>query len=53
MTVEAMGNRVRGHAVLFEMTNWLWWPNQLDLSAHHQNRPQGIRWIRTLTTRRR
>ncbi|PZU59576.1 MAG: catalase/peroxidase HPI [Sphingobium sp.] len=36
-----MGNTVRGNAVLFEMTNRLWWPNQLDLSVLHQNPPAG------------
>lgn len=44
MNVEAkcpMGNTVRGNAVLFEMTNRLWWPNQLDLSVFHQNPPAG------------
>ncbi len=44
MNVEAkcpMGNTVRGNAVLFEMTNRLWWPNQLDLSVLHQNPPAG------------
>ena len=29
--------KVEGAAVLFEMTNRLWWPNQLDLSILHQN----------------
>jgi len=33
------GGRVEGDAVLFSMTNRLWWPNQLDLSALHQNPP--------------
>jgi catalase-peroxidase len=33
--------KVEGHAVLFEMTNRLWWPNQLDLSVLHQNSPAG------------
>jgi catalase-peroxidase len=44
MNVEAkcpMGNTVRGNAVLFEMTNRLWWPNQLDISVLHQNPPAG------------
>ncbi|NIJ33538.1 catalase/peroxidase HPI [Sphingomonas oligoaromativorans] len=44
MNVEAkcpMGNTVRGNAVLFEMTNRLWWPNQLDISLLHQNPPAG------------
>ncbi len=35
------GGRVAGRAVLFEMTNRLWWPNQLDLSVLHQNPPAG------------
>ncbi len=33
--------KVDGNAVLFEMTNRLWWPNQLDLSVLHQNPPAG------------
>jgi len=33
--------KVDGAAVLFEMTNRLWWPNQLDLSVLHQNPPAG------------
>ena len=33
------GGKVEGAAVLFEMTNRLWWPNQLDLSVLHQNSP--------------
>nr|WP_244406284.1 catalase/peroxidase HPI [Methylocella silvestris] len=33
------GGKVDGNAVLFEMTNRLWWPNQLDLSVLHQNPP--------------
>ncbi len=44
MNVESkcpMGNTVRGNAVLFEMTNRLWWPNQLDLSVLHPNPPAG------------
>ncbi|WP_157219122.1 catalase/peroxidase HPI [Flavisphingomonas formosensis] len=44
MSVEAkcpMGNTVRGKAVLFEMTNRLWWPNQLELGVLHQNPPAG------------
>jgi catalase-peroxidase len=32
-----MHGGVAGKAVLFEMTNRLWWPNQLDLSVLHQN----------------
>ncbi len=43
MNVEAKcpmdGGKVDGAAVLFEMTNRLWWPNQLDLSILHQNSP--------------
>jgi catalase-peroxidase len=35
------GGKVDGRAVLFEMTNRLWWPNQLDLSVLHQNPPAG------------
>nr|WP_216839061.1 catalase/peroxidase HPI [Caulobacter sp. S45] len=35
------GGKVDGNAVLFEMTNRLWWPNQLDLSVLHQNPPAG------------
>jgi len=35
------GGKVEGRAVLFEMTNRLWWPNQLDLSILHQNPPAG------------
>ncbi|WP_312166129.1 catalase/peroxidase HPI [Phenylobacterium sp.] len=35
------GGRVSGKAVLFGMTNRLWWPNQLDLSVLHQNPPAG------------
>jgi catalase-peroxidase len=31
------GANVSGKAVLFGMTNRLWWPNQLDLSVLHQN----------------
>jgi catalase-peroxidase len=33
--------KVEGAAVLFEMTNRLWWPNQLDLTILHQNPPAG------------
>ena len=44
MNVEAKcpmdGGKVDGEAVLFEMTNRLWWPNQLDLTVLHQNPPQ-------------
>ena len=32
---------VEGKAVLFDMTNRLWWPKQLDLSVLHQNPPAG------------
>ncbi|HVZ06389.1 catalase/peroxidase HPI [Rhodopila sp.] len=35
------GGQMQGHAVLFEMTNRVWWPNQLDLSVLHQNPPAG------------
>ena len=35
------GGRAAGKAVLFEMTNRLWWPNALDLSVLHQNPPAG------------
>jgi len=35
------GGRVEGAAVLFEMTNRLWWPNLLDLTVLHQNPPAG------------
>ncbi|VVT06045.1 catalase/hydroperoxidase HPI(I) [Sphingomonas sp. EC-HK361] len=35
------GARVDGAAVLFEMTNRLWWPNQLDISVLHTNPPSG------------
>ncbi len=34
-----MGAEVHGKAVLFAMTNRLWWPNQLDLSVLNQNSP--------------
>ncbi len=33
------GGKVDGAAVLFEMSNRLWWPNQLNLSVLHQNPP--------------
>ncbi len=33
------GGAVDGRAVLFEMTNRLWWPNNLDLTVLHQNSP--------------
>ncbi|MFW2852800.1 catalase/peroxidase HPI [Sphingomonas sp. TX0543] len=35
------GGKLEGEAVLFEMTNRLWWPNMLDLSVLHQNPPAG------------
>ena len=35
------GGKMEGAAVLFEMTNRVWWPNQLDLSVLHQNPPAG------------
>jgi catalase-peroxidase len=35
------GGTVEGAAVLFEMTNRLWWPNQLDLTVLHQNPATG------------
>ena len=35
------GGKVDGGAVLFDMTNRLWWPKQLDLSVLHQNPPAG------------
>ncbi len=35
------GGHAEGNAVLFEMTNRLWWPKQLDLSVLHQNPPAG------------
>ncbi len=35
------GGKVDGNAVLFDMTNRLWWPNQLDISVLHQNPPAG------------
>ena len=38
---EIQGGAVDGAAVLFEMTNRLWWPNQLDISVLHQNPPAG------------
>jgi catalase-peroxidase len=34
-----MGRKVEGAAVLFSMTNRLWWPNELDLTILHQNSP--------------
>ncbi|MES2753734.1 MAG: catalase/peroxidase HPI [Pseudomonadota bacterium] len=45
MNVEAKcpvnGGKMDGAAVLFEMTNRTWWPNQLDVSVLHQNPPAG------------
>lgn len=45
MNVEATcpmgGGKVDGRAVLFDMTNRLWWPNQLNISVLHQNPPAG------------
>ncbi|WP_294255020.1 catalase/peroxidase HPI [uncultured Sphingomonas sp.] len=35
------GGKMEGNAVLFEMTNRTWWPNQLDLTVLHQNPPAG------------
>ncbi|TPG18507.1 catalase/peroxidase HPI [Sphingomonas koreensis] len=35
------GGKMDGAAVLFEMTNRTWWPNQLDISVLHQNPPAG------------
>ncbi|HTG39441.1 catalase/peroxidase HPI [Sphingomonas sp.] len=35
------GGKVDGAAVLFEMTNRLWWPNALDLSVLHRHGPAG------------
>src|SRR4051812_22333311 len=32
--------QVAGNAVLFDMTDRLWWPNRLDLSVLNQNAPQ-------------
>ena len=40
-TGAADGGKVDGAAVLFEMTNRLWWPNQLDVEVLHQNPPAG------------
>jgi catalase-peroxidase len=36
-----VGNHMGGNAVLFEMTNRIWWPNQLDISVLHLNPPAG------------
>nr|WP_295666331.1 catalase/peroxidase HPI [Sphingomonas sp.] len=45
MNVEAKcpmnGGKMDGAAVLFEMTNRTWWPNQLDITVLHQNSPAG------------
>jgi catalase-peroxidase len=44
MNVEAkcpMGGSADGNAVLFGMTNRLWWPQQVDISTLHQNPPAG------------
>jgi catalase-peroxidase len=45
MNVEAKcpvgAGKIDDHAVLFEMTNRLWWPHQLNLSVLHQNPPAG------------
>ncbi|WP_199554359.1 catalase/peroxidase HPI [Sandaracinobacteroides hominis] len=35
------GGKLEGNAVLFEMTNRLWWPNYLDLSVLHRHHPAG------------
>lgn len=35
------GGKMDGAAVLFDMTNRTWWPNQLNLSVLHQNPPAG------------
>ena len=34
-----MGGKVSRNAVVMQMSNQLWWPNRLDLSILHQNRP--------------
>ena len=36
---KAENGKMEGAAVLFEMTNRTWWPNQLDLSILHTNPP--------------
>jgi len=45
MTAEAkcpMGHgQAEGKAALFEMTNRLWWPHQLDLTVLHKHPPAG------------
>ena len=39
------GGKVDGAAVLFDMTNRLWWPNQLDISVPPtRTRPPATRW---------
>lgn len=35
------GGKMEGNAVLFDMTNRTWWPNQLDLTVLHPNPPAG------------
>lgn len=35
------GGKMEGNAVLFDMTNRTWWPNQLDLTVLHSNPPAG------------
>jgi catalase-peroxidase len=35
------GNSMGGAAVLFEMTNKIWWPSQIDISVLHINPPAG------------
>lgn len=35
------GGKMEGNAVLFDMTNRTWWPNQLDLTVLHQNPAAG------------
>ena len=44
MNVESkcpMGDKVSRDAMVWGMTNQLWWPNQLNLSMLHQNGPAG------------
>src|SRR4051812_19773056 len=38
---DIQGVNVEGAATLFEMTNRLWWPNNLDISVLHTNPPAG------------
>ena len=38
---ETGGGKMEGAAVLFEMTNRLWWPGQIHLAILHQNPPAG------------